>query len=157
MLAMLVSLSCFNSSLRMVSSLTVSRRCCAASVESSWDVSVTRPHFCMSSMDLGSCWMTCCRMFGRRPLSATMNVSKFFKNSRMSSEGRPVKAAGVNVLLLDISDSESESTEVDNEKVIGKDVEESDAVELVKSRRAEGEGWATMTNDLGTVSSARDA
>ena len=68
-----------------------------------------------------------------------------------------MKAAGVNVLLLDISESESESTEVDKEKVIGEDVEESDAVELVKSRRADGEGWATMTNDLGTVSSARDA
>ena len=68
-----------------------------------------------------------------------------------------MKAAGVNELLLDISYSESESTGVDNENVIGEDVEESDAAELVKSRRADGEGWATMTNDLGMVSSARDA
>src|SRR6218665_1199974 len=87
----------------------------------------------------------------------TVHSSKFFKNSRMSSEGRPVKTAGVNVLLLDISDSESESTVVDNEKVIGEDVEESGAAELVKSRRADRDDWATMTNDLGTVSSARDA
>src|SRR6218665_3280665 len=54
----------------------------------------------------------------------TIHSSKFFKNSRMSSEGRPVKAAGVNVLLLDFSDSESESTGVENENVVGEDVEE---------------------------------
>src|SRR6218665_2370906 len=53
----------------------------------------------------------------------TVQSSKFFKNSRMSSEGRPVKAAGVNVLLLDISDSESESTAVVKEKATGEDVE----------------------------------
>src|SRR6218665_293346 len=87
----------------------------------------------------------------------TVHSSKFFKNSRMSSEGRPVKAAGVNVLLLDISDSESESTVVFREKATGEDVEKADVPELVKSRRADGDGWATMTNDLGTVSSTRDA
>src|SRR6218665_1994369 len=84
----------------------------------------------------------------------TVHSSKFFKNSRMSSEGRPVKAAGVNVLLLDISDSEPKSTVVVKEKATG---EKTDVPELVKSRRAAGEGWATMTNDLGTVSSTRDA
>ena len=43
------------------------------------------------------------------------------------------------------------------EKATGEDVEESDAAELVKLRRADGDGWATMTNDLGTVASTMEA
>src|SRR6218665_3029169 len=48
----------------------------------------------------------------------TVHSSKFFKNSRMSSEGRPVKAAGVNVLLLDISECP-----FDGSVVVGSDSE----------------------------------
>ena len=56
------------------------------------------------------------------------------------------------------SQSKSESTAVVvNESATGEDVEEADATELVKSRRADGDGWETMTDDFGTVSSTRDA
>ena len=69
-----------------------------------------------------------------------------------------MKAAGVNVLLLDISDSESESKAVVvKDSAAGVYVEEVDAAELLKSRRAAGDGWETMMDECGAVSSTRDA
>ena len=75
----------------------------------------------------------------------------------MYSDGRPAKAAGVKVLLVVISASESKSKAVVvNDGAAGVYLEEADAADLVKSRRAAGDGSKMMTGDLGTVSSTKD-
>ena len=89
-------------------------------------------------------------MVAPRILSPRACVGKLtrVRNSLKILERLPTdgEGSGVNVLLVVISESsESESKEVVvNDSAAGVYVEDADAAELVKLRRAAGDGWETM-------------